>query len=319
MRKNNIEFEDKSFLIESDKLSVDAANNVISGVKLVGFTSKNNRVYTRKCLEEAIGLYEGRPVNANHTPVGGEVSIYDRLGKIENVRMTDDGIFGDFHFLKSHPMTERILEAAQKMPELFGFSHRALGTMKSNKTGPEEVSKIRNVLSVDLVSDPATTKSLMESRTMETIVKEAETAPSEKKKCDCDCHEGYDKMGEEMDSMKKLVDEAKSCLEGDMSPEEKVKKLRGLFGVVKEEDEPEDDEMHKESVDPVNVKLICEAAGIEATEELISDLNKVDGDTACRMVRRIAESKFQKATKNLVEVKQDNTLSGTELARYLLS
>lgn len=317
MRKNNIEFEDKSFFAESDKMTVDTSGNVISGVKLVGFNSKNNRVYTRKCLEEAIGLYEGRPVNANHAAVGEEVSIYDRLGKIQNVRMTDDGIYGDFHFLKTHPMSERILEAAQKMPELFGFSHRALGTMKENKNG-QEVSKIRNVLSVDLVSDPATTKSLMESITMKKEIKEEEMK-SDDDKTSC---ERCSSMKEEFDSVKKLMEEVESCLkEDDMSPEEKLKKLKDMFDVdtVKEEEDEDEDEEKKESINPINVKLLCEAAGLVANEDLLEDLKKVDSETATRMVRRLAESKYQKATKNSVNVKQDNRLSGSDLARYLLS
>lgn len=316
MRRNNIEFTDNSLLVESDTFSIDTANSKISGVKLVGFNSKNNRVYTRKCLEEAIGLYEGKPVNANHAREDQEVSIYDRLGKIQNVRMTDDGIYGDFHFLKTHPMSERILEAASKMPELFGFSHRAMGTLKSSASGPEEVSKIKNVLSVDLVSDPATTKSLMESK-MQNIKEDEEMKPSDKK---CSCDEG--KMHEEMDGMKKVFEEMKSCLESDMSPEDKLKKLHDLMGVdtVKEDDKEDKEEEKKESVvAKIDGKLLCEAAGISASDDLVSDLNKLDAETATKMVRRIAESKFKPATKNSIPVKQENRLSGNELARFLLS
>ena len=319
MRKNNIEFKDDFILNESEKFAVDNNSGIISGVKLVGFNSKNNRVYTKACLREALGLYEGKPVNLNHTPVGDEVRVEDRLGKVTNVRMTDSGIYGDLHFLRTHPMSERILEAAEKMPELFGFSQRSIGTVKFNKNGPEEVSKIKNVLSVDLVSDPATTKSLMES-VMQPIKEEEEK--SSDKKCDCSCHEEYSKMQEDMDGVKKLVEEAKACLESDMSPEDKLAKLHDLLGVdtVKEEEEMDKEEEKKESVTTkIDGRILCEAAGIHASDDLVSDLNKLDADTATKMVRRLAESKFKPATKNSVPVKAENRLSGNELARYLLS
>jgi len=322
MRKNKQPFSESCILTESDNFSVDVNAGLIKNVKLVGFNSKNNRVYSRKCLEDALKLYEGAPVNANHVDSDKEVSIYDRLGKIQNVKMTDDGVFGDFHFLKSHPMAERVLEAADKMPELFGFSHRAQGTVKSNKSGPEEVSKINNVLSVDLVSDPATTRSLHEA-----ISNKGDNKMDDKEK-----EVEKDNMQEEYDDMKKKMSDMKDVCEAeDMSPEDKLKKLHDLLGVDmdEEDDEEKDDEEKsdekKESVknntnnNKINAKLLLEAAGLTKDDELIRDLEKLDVESASKMVRRLAESKFKSATKNFIPSKQDNKMSSNDLARFLLS
>ena len=319
MRKNKQPFIESCILTESDNFSVDVNAGLIKNVKLVGFNSKNNRVYSRKCLEDALKLYEGAPVNANHVDSDKEVSIYDRLGKIQNVKMTDDGVFGDFHFLKTHPMAERVLEAADKMPELFGFSHRAQGTVKSNKSGPEEVSKISNVLSVDLVSDPATTRSLSEA-----ISNKGDNKMDDKEK-----EVEKDTMQEEYDDMKKKMSDMKDvCESDDMSPEDKLKKLHDLLGVDMDEEEEKDDEEKsdekKESVkhntnNKINAKLLLEAAGLNNDDELVRDLEKLDVESASKMVRRLAESKFKSATKNFIPSKQDNKMSSNDLARFLLS
>lgn len=319
MRKNKQPFNESCILTESDNFSVDVNAGLIKNVKLVGFNSKNNRVYSRKCLEDALKLYEGAPVNANHVDSDKEVSIYDRLGKIENVKMTDEGVFGDFKFLKSHPMAERVLEAADKMPELFGFSHRAQGTVKSNKSGPEEVSKISNVLSVDLVSDPATTRSLSEA-----VSNKGDNKMDDKEK-----EVEKDSMQEEYDDMKKKMSDMKDvCESDDMSPEDKLKKLIELLGVEMDEEEEEKDDEEKsdekkESVkynkNKINAKLLLEAAGLNNDDELVKDLEKLDVESASKMVRRLAESKFKSATKNFIPSKQDNKMSSNDLARFLLS
>ena len=62
----------------------------------------------------------------------------------------------------SHPFAPAILEAAEKNPTLFGLSHNAEGRTRRDN-GSTLVEEIVRVRSVDLVSDPATTKSLFES------------------------------------------------------------------------------------------------------------------------------------------------------------
>ena len=81
--------------------------------------------------------------------------------------MEGEGLYGDLVYLKTHPMAERICEAAERMPDAFGMSHNAQGEGEENKDGVFVVSKIVEVRHVDLVADPATTKSLSEARIVE--------------------------------------------------------------------------------------------------------------------------------------------------------
>ena len=85
------------------------------------------------------------------------------LGQLRGVTLRDDGLYGDLHLLKSHPMFGRICEAAETMPNLYGLSHNSEGQVE-HENGVDVVKRIFEVRSVDLVCDPATVSGLFESR-----------------------------------------------------------------------------------------------------------------------------------------------------------
>lgn len=155
-------------------LRADRAAGIIYGVKVLGKSSPNTHGvagvegtdYTPGAMAQARPLYEGLKVNIDHPPrekPGKDRSAYDRLGKICNTRIEDGEIFGDLHLLKSHPMAERVMEAAEKMPDAFGLSHNAYG--KGSVIGKRYViSSIPEVRSVDVVADAGTTRGLFESQ-----------------------------------------------------------------------------------------------------------------------------------------------------------
>lgn len=150
-------------------LTVDRKNGVIRNVKVLGLISENNRRYLPEAVKKSIPLYENIAVNIDHPDrqADDSRSAYDRFGKLENVRFVEsEGLFGDLFFLKSHPMAERICEAAERMPDVFGLSHNADGDGET-RDGVFVVEKIIGVRHVDVVADPATTKSLSESRMTE--------------------------------------------------------------------------------------------------------------------------------------------------------
>lgn len=155
----------------SAPLRVDRDQGIIYGVKVLGLESRNGRRYTLEAVRKALPLYEGIAVNCDHpkTKPTESRSSYDRFGWLENVRAKDDGLYADLHMLKSHPMAERIMEAAEKNPDLFGLSHNAEGDTTRDQDGVDVVTEISEVRHVDLVADPATTKSLSESIKMKTI------------------------------------------------------------------------------------------------------------------------------------------------------
>lgn len=143
---------------------VDAERGVIRGVKLLGLESRNGRRYQPAALREAAALYEGAKVNVNH-PKGSPLAArdyQDRLGSIRNVRAAAAGLFGDLHFNPKHTLAEQLAWDARHAPENVGFSHN-VEARTSRSAGQTVVEAILKVQSVDLVADPATTRSLYES------------------------------------------------------------------------------------------------------------------------------------------------------------
>lgn len=160
--ENVLEFFDFS----SPQRKIDKENGVVSGVKILGVKSRNNRVYPLETLRDAATLYENAKVNVNH-PDGSPTEsrkYQDRVGSIKNVTLQDNGLYGDFHFNPKHPLAEQMLWDAEKAPENFGFSHNVEAVVRL-ENGAQVVDKIVRVRSVDLVADPATTSGLFESET----------------------------------------------------------------------------------------------------------------------------------------------------------
>lgn len=147
-------------------LRVNRDLGIIYGVKICGLESINGRKYTLDALRQAAPLYEGVMVNVDHPEDDPDEtrSSYDRFGKLQRVRVKQDGLYGDLHFLTSHTMAKRICEDAEKGLGLFGLSHNATGRGESDANGVQLVQEITAVRHVDLVADPATVNSLFESR-----------------------------------------------------------------------------------------------------------------------------------------------------------
>ena len=161
--ENVLEFFD----FASPQRKIDKENGVVSGVKILGVKSRNNRVYPLETLRDAAPLYENAKVNVNH-PDGSPTEsrkYQDRVGSIKNVTLQESGLYGDFHFNPKHPLAEQMLWDAEKAPENFGFSHNVEAIVRL-ENGAQVVDKIVRVRSVDLVADPATTSGLFESQTL---------------------------------------------------------------------------------------------------------------------------------------------------------
>lgn len=149
-------------------VQVDRATGVIKNVKFVGLNSANGRTYAEAGLRKAVGLYEGARLNVDHKvdPKSGR-TVSDRIGSARNLRFVEgQGIFGDAHLNPAHSQFSQIAweaeEAAAGRSSGIGFSHVAECTLRPGP-GPQVVESIVRVRSVDIVADPATTKSLFES------------------------------------------------------------------------------------------------------------------------------------------------------------
>lgn len=156
-------------LLESNRgdkpFAVDREKGVIPGVKIIGKISANNREYTSDALSKAKPLYEGAKVYFDHPDKASKASTRsyrDGFGELRNIHETADGLFGDLHYNRKHPLAEQVAEDAERFPGQFGLSHNADGQARKSG-GKWIVESIDVVHSVDLVGRPATNKGLFES------------------------------------------------------------------------------------------------------------------------------------------------------------
>ena len=148
--------------------TVDREAGVIKGVKLLGRNSRNGREYTDRALAESAVLAEGARVYIDHDRSGSERKNSDFFAQVKDVRTSEDGNYGDLHFLKSHPKAEPIIERTERMPGTFGLSPHQFGPTRraGRKQIVESVSRMK---SIDIVETPATTNSIFESQEPNTM------------------------------------------------------------------------------------------------------------------------------------------------------
>jgi len=151
----------------SPDAQVDTEACVIRNVKVIGRQSRNGRVYGEACLREAIPRYEGLTVNCDHRQRSPDSHsdrlIAEQFGWLERVREHPTGLMADLHYLASCRLADQIVETARRRPGMLGLSHEAIGDAKQ-EGDVVQVNHITEVFSVDVVTDPATTDSLFESK-----------------------------------------------------------------------------------------------------------------------------------------------------------
>lgn len=174
----------------SETPQVDREAGVIRGVKILGRTSRNHRVYTDAALNQAAYLYEGLAVNLDHpapSQAGAGRAVAEGFGWLTSVGVREAGVFGDLHYLRSHPQAEMIAEAAERNPRRFGLSHNALGQVRQ-RDGQCIVEAIDKVHSVDIVQNPATSSGLFESETaMPPTLSESSAPPASEPRGETAC------------------------------------------------------------------------------------------------------------------------------------
>lgn len=141
---------------------VDTEKGVIYGVKFLGRQSAHGREYPPESTKPSLRLFEGRPSYANHPAKPNEArDVRTLIGWTRNPEERPDGIYGEFHYLKSDPTAVKVAEAAERFPSVLGFSQVA--DIQVRKDGSRQiVESIDYVASVDLVAEGATTKGIFE-------------------------------------------------------------------------------------------------------------------------------------------------------------
>ncbi len=145
--------------------ALKVVDGLISAGKLIGNASVNGRQYSDPVIAEGISRYDGAKVYLNHPTDRnpGDRDFNDWVGVVENATAKRGGGWGDIRLRQEHPRYKEICEAVEKFPKHFGLSHVA--DIDSEKRGAvEHVTRIGEVFSVDIVTDPATTNGIFESR-----------------------------------------------------------------------------------------------------------------------------------------------------------
>lgn len=145
-----------------EELCVEASRRLVGNVALAGRRSRNGYEYTVESLEAAVDLYNGKPVYLDHSTDRqrtGERSPRDLVGAIENARFENDRIRGDIRVVDTETGRMFLGLVASRTPGV-GMSHVVLA--ERSRDG-QRVERIEEVISVDVVMNPATTSTFKES------------------------------------------------------------------------------------------------------------------------------------------------------------
>ncbi len=169
-------------------LNIDRDAKVIEGVRVLGRFSRNRHglreaangtEYTIPCMRDALPMYEGAEVLANHDMLEGRTAGLQKrqthrgveyvIGVLRESRMDEskpgnECIRADLHYFDTHPMTPRVLEDVERGLGVFGLSHDASAKTERFDRAARRlvIESLAAVRSVDLVRKPATNRNLWE-------------------------------------------------------------------------------------------------------------------------------------------------------------
>ena len=274
---------------------------IVRDVPLCGPVSANRRRYLVSAFAgDRVKRYENVKGYINHGRAREPRGYEEHLFNVINPRHRADGMpVGDLKVRPKHPMAEQFLLDAEHDPESCGMSHVAECETVTSPDGWEEITEILEVISVDLVTDPATVKGLREHKARPMTLREfakwvakhpdstEEQSVRAKRLAEMDdmADVPLDAPAPDVspedgikDAFKQaiahLVDQ---CMSGDGDPKECLKKIKKLIdshgevnGKSEPADEPADDDegedMPKESrPQPWDVLRECQEAGYAAS------------------------------------------------------
>lgn len=144
-------------------VAVDRKQRIVRNIALAGLESANGYRYSEEALNDALPLYENKPVfldHARNTSRPFERSTRDLVGSVINPRFTDGRLRGDIQTLETEAGRTFIALAESNSPAV-GMSHVVLARRNADNT---IVEKIEQVVSVDAVAFPATSATFREQR-----------------------------------------------------------------------------------------------------------------------------------------------------------
>ena len=151
--------EDVQYLIETNK-DTKKKDYYIEGVFMQSdIQNRNGRIYPKSILENEVKRYNESYVNKNRAmgelnhPQGPTVNL-DRVSHIiKSLKVEDTNVMGKAKIMDT-PMgkiAKNLIDEGAKL----GVSSRGMGSLKSNKSGINEVQSDFMLAAVDIVADPS--------------------------------------------------------------------------------------------------------------------------------------------------------------------
>jgi len=150
-------------IVFKDKPRIDREKGKIYKAHVLGPVSANGYSYSIDGMREVYTKYESMPVGLNHDYNSSPLKVESVWGELSNPTVDSDGIWADLSYLRTHPLTEQILEDVERDDTaLFSLSSVNSGIVQKGKV-VEHFSPIR----CDLVVRGACTKTLLEQAKLE--------------------------------------------------------------------------------------------------------------------------------------------------------
>jgi hypothetical protein len=152
----------EQFVFSGGKVDRAGPYPIVRDALLCGATSRWKRRYGAGSFGHG-KVYEGKLVFVDHADPKEKRKYADKLGWIENERRNEAGLpIGDIGVNPKHPLAEQFLFDAEHKPAACGLSHIADIETKAAADGWDDVTRVVEVDSVDIVIGPATTNGIFE-------------------------------------------------------------------------------------------------------------------------------------------------------------
>lgn len=147
---------------------IDKEKGIIENVLILtgDKRSRNNTLYTKKVLQEAVARYEGAKMFLDHPKTGESVrSVRDFGGTYRNVRLEEGKYLrADLHLLNKEEVRNTVIPIAESKPAGVGLSIRDKGHgREENGVFLVEGFAGKGPFSVDLVMEASVNETLFES------------------------------------------------------------------------------------------------------------------------------------------------------------
>lgn len=286
MKKNKRELRELWFIAAEDNASVDKATRTLVNAVVLKPKSLNGYVYSQKALEQFVAK-AGKPKSYfDHNPWNDvNRSVRELAGYIDNVRLEGEAVRGDAH-IGPVEYGDMVLWLGENQPNVVGFSSVSEAMMNDEGT---EVMEILQVISVDIVTNPATVKGLFESAQQ----KEPETMDEkEKQRLERDATALEEKVKALTSQVATLTNERDTAV----AANKKLTRESVITNALAEAKLPE------KAVTPLFRTQLLEATDEKAVKALIEDRKTVVGDAVISAASSMmSEEKSKSSSDNNVK------------------